>query len=121
MGGDYVSLAERFDISRLTINELKGQGLEGMELINAALAKMGAGPELVMQMANSFEGLSSTAGSFFSNIKQAATEPLFEVVKDQLVDFVQYISGDAKGGVDEFTKSFGENIAESAKDLFATI
>lgn len=121
MGGDFVSLSERFDISRITIRELKAQGLEGIELINAALKQMGAGPELVMGLANSWEGLNSTSQSFFNNMKQAATLPLFEVVKSELMDFVQYIGGDAKGGVDEFTKSFGENIADSAKDLFATI
>ncbi len=121
MGGDYVSLQSRFDISRSVIKELKAQGLEGMELINAALKQMGAGPELVMQMASTWEGLSSTAGSFFDNMKQASTAPLFDVIKGELVDFVQYISGDAKMGVDEFTKAFGENIADSAKDLFGTI
>lgn len=121
MGGDFVSLQSRFDISRNVIKELKAQGKEGLNLVNAALEQMGAGPDLVAKLATSFDGLSSTAGSFFDNLKQTAAKPLFDTLKKELVDFVDFMDGDAGKSADEFARAFGENFNEGVKDVFGAI
>lgn len=121
VGGDYKSVQTRFDISRGLINELKSQGLEGLALVNAALKRIGAGPELVTGLANSFEGLKSTAGSFFDNFKQTLSEPVFNQLKIELQDFVTYIGGPAGDAVTDFGKNLGEHLGTEAAKLFDSI
>lgn len=121
MGGDFVSLQSRFDVSRNLIKEIRSQGKEGLDVVNAALAQMGAGPELVEGLAQSFDGLMGTSMSFFDQVKQTMAEPLFDTLKGELQDFIELLDGGAKEGVLDFAKALGGSFDEGLKDLFGML
>lgn len=56
LGGDYVSLAERFNISKSTIRDLKEAGLEGKTLIDTILQQQGITQQTLIDQGNTMGG-----------------------------------------------------------------
>lgn len=91
VSGDFVSLQDRFGISKNMVKELKDQGLEGLAIVNEALKRMGAGPELVEKMANTFAGRLSTVSAFIDDLKMKLGEGIFGVLSTKLGEVSAWI------------------------------
>lgn len=122
LGGDYQSLIERFNIGRTQVNKLKDQGLSGIALVNKALKQMGAGPELVTKLADTFEGRKSTVISFADELKRIAGEPVFDKLSTSFQGLIDYM--DNGGGKAKFTAiatDIGKELGGAVDSFVATI
>lgn len=85
MTGDFTSIIERFNLSRVTINKLKDEGVPAMEIIQRAMAEMGYDQTLVTGMAETMEGRYSTLLDTLDGFKISLTKPAFDALKNALV------------------------------------
>jgi hypothetical protein len=86
MGGDFLSLMDRFDIPRQTINKLKKQGLPNIEIVRRALKEMGLDADLVAKQAETMEGRWSTLNDTVTNLAATITKPIFDAASEGLGD-----------------------------------
>jgi len=121
VSGDYLSLIERFNISRKMVKDLKAQGKEGMELVQEALKAMGVNTDLISNQANSWTGLQSRASSYFDNLKMELSEPVFEELKAGLQGFAAELSGESGQSVTEFAHSVGETLGKSTREVLENL
>lgn len=84
LGGDWVSITDRFNLPRVRINELKNQGIPAMKVISQALGEMGIDYGLVAAQGQ-------TAAARFDQVKDkltmlagAAMAPIFERLSNGL-------------------------------------
>lgn len=81
MGGDFMSVIERFDLPRDKINKLKAEGVPALEVLQKTLAEMGVDQSLVANMAESMTGRWSTFMDLLDGFKKLMGEPIFEQLK----------------------------------------
>jgi hypothetical protein len=82
--GDYLSLQERQNIPRNLINQLKTEGLQGLDLVEEALRRMGVTWGLVEEQGKTFEGRINTMSSALQELGRVAGQPAFEVLSQRL-------------------------------------
>lgn len=83
--GQYRSVMTRFDLGSPTeFNELRAQGLSGLDAVDAALKKIGADYSLITAMGKTGAGEWSTFTSVIDNFLQRATSPLWDQFGKQL-------------------------------------
>lgn len=78
LGGDFVSAIERFNLSRVTINRLKDEGVPNLEIISQAMKEMGLDADLVSQLANTASGRWSTFKDTIVGLAGIVTQPIFD-------------------------------------------
>jgi hypothetical protein len=115
ISGDFISIQERFNISRGTIKKWKDEGLEGLAVVKAALKELGAGPELVNKMADTFDGRRTAVESFFDELKRTAGVPLFESMSNSMAEFLNEMDGGGKERLETFAKSVGSTVGDVFK------
>jgi hypothetical protein len=121
MGGNLVSLQRRFDIPLKLIKELRKQGMEGLELINALLERLGAGPELVTGLGKSYEGLKSSVGDFWDEVKIQISSPVFEELQAGLSRFVETIRGADGEKVTDWASQLGEKFGGATREMIDSL
>ena len=83
LGGDFQSIIDRFNLSRVTINRLREQGVPALEAVTVAMREVGATREQVEAFGRTFEGRQATITSFFDELRQRLGAGLFERVSDR--------------------------------------
>jgi hypothetical protein len=82
--GDFASVIERFNLSRVYINQLKEEGVPNLEIISRALANAGYDMELVSNMSETFDGRMSTLKDNVQQVATAFATPIFDYFSEQL-------------------------------------
>jgi hypothetical protein len=82
--GDFASAIERFNLSRVYINQLKEEGVPNLEIISRALANAGYDMELVSNMSETFDGRMSTLKDNIQQVATAFATPIFDFFSEQL-------------------------------------
>ncbi len=95
MSGDFGSLIARFDLPRQYINDLKEQGVPNIEIVKKAMLSMGYDADLVSAMAETMAGRWSTFMDSIDNVKIAATKPIFDALKDVLMQLQPWLDANA--------------------------
>lgn len=100
MADQYMSLARLYNIPLRTIQELKDEGLRGLDLVMEALKRMGVGWDIVAAQANTFLGMLTSvkgvAQDFFRLLGQAIFKEFsndLRVARDWLMENREAIMG----------------------------
>lgn len=102
-GGDYVSLAERFNISKTQIRNLKEAGLAGKELVDQILRANGISNKTLGDM------MGTTGGQMASlrNTWDEISVDLFQEVWPKFHEVAKEVMGNIVANKDEIVKSIG--------------
>lgn len=92
VGGDFQSLAERFELSRQSLQRFRDQGLSNLQAVEAELARLGVTSELVERLGRTFEGRRATIVSFFDELRQRLGAGIFDRVADGFGHMVNLIA-----------------------------
>ena len=111
--GDFTSVIERFNLSRVAINALKDEGVPNLEIISRALADAGYDMDLVSNLAETFDGRMSTLKDGVQNVATAFATPIFEAFSDGL--------GAALGGVEMSLPVWEELAKKAGEDTVAWV
>lgn len=84
LGGDFVSIVERFNLPRQRLNQLKAEGVPAMEAVRIAMTEMGLDADLVSGLANTASGRWSTFKDTMVGVASTVTKPLFDVISNSL-------------------------------------
>jgi hypothetical protein len=93
LSGDFVSLQDRFNLPRSTINDLKKQGLAPLDIINQTLASQGFDRSLIDQMATTFQGRLSTFTDALDSIRIEAGKPILASLTAELERWTGVVGG----------------------------
>lgn len=96
LSNDFTSVIERFNLSRDTINRLREQGVPALEAVRQAMAELGLDGDLIANMADTMTGRWSTFMDTLDSIKLKLTTPLFEVLKQGLVEVQAFFDANAE-------------------------
>lgn len=109
--GDFVSLQERFNISKDTIARIKEAGIS-VESFDLILGELGITTGLVTGLAETFQGRLSTFQDSITNLAAALTTPIFEAFKTILMELQPIIDANSEA-IAEFLGSIGRGIGEN--------
>lgn len=112
--GDFISLQERFNISKDTVKGIKEAGVS-VETLSAAFNDLGITTELVSGLAQTFDGRMSTLLDTITKVAGAFTAPIF----DAFSDFI----GDVQVGLDKNIAKLEADarwVGQVAADVFTT-
>lgn len=91
LSGDYVSLIERFNVSRSRINELKAMGLEGQQVVAKILSELGVSEATLDDFGNSFSGMLAQMRSSYEEFASTMAEGAFKEWKPKLQEFLGFL------------------------------
>jgi hypothetical protein len=109
--GDFMSLQERFNISKDTIARMKEAGVS-VETFDLILGELGITTELVTGLAETLQGRWSTFMDSVTTRAAAFTTPIFESVKTILQE-LQPLLDRSSGSIDEFLGKIGGGIGSN--------
>jgi hypothetical protein len=112
--GDFTSVIERFNLSRVTINRLKAEGVPALEAVTRAMQEMGYDSELVSNLANTLTGRWSTLTDTLDGVRKRLGAPLFEVLKTGLVE-VQTFFDNNQESINRWANTIGTAIGRAAQ------
>ena len=92
VSGDFQSIAERFELSRQSIQRFRDQGMSNLQAVEAELQRLGVSSRLVEQLGQTFEGRRSTIVSFFDELRQRLGSGVFERIADAFGHMVNLIA-----------------------------
>lgn len=92
LGGDFVSIVERFNLPRQRLKELKEQGVPALEAIRIAMNEMGLDADLVSGLANTASGRWSTFKDTMVGVASTVTKPIFDLVSSSLGNINNWLS-----------------------------
>lgn len=115
ISGDFVSIQDRFNLPRSMINQMKKEGKEGLDIVEAVLKQIGAGPELVEGLSKSFTGLQNNVMGTFTEIKRVLAEPVFAVLKAGLAEFAGELRGKTGSDLMTWARELGTSLGQNAK------
>lgn len=84
LGGDFVSIVERFNLPRQRLAQLKDEGVPAMEAVRLAMLEMGLDADLVAGMAETWSGRWSTFLDTVDTLKTRLMTPVFDLLKTGL-------------------------------------
>ena len=111
LGGEFVSLIDRFDLDRSVVKRLKDEGKRGAEVVTAALAEMGVTMDLIRAKGETFTGRLSTITAFGVEIRRRLTEGLFGWLSQKLGSIGGMIEREGPG-ILEKVSALGRQIGE---------
>lgn len=117
MTGDFASIIERFNLSRITINQWKEEGLSNFEIVQRAMKEMSLDSDLVAAMAETMAGKWSTFLDTLDNFKIALTKPVFDFLKIVLTDVQGLLDGNAEAG-ENFAATMGTKLAAGLTSVY---
>jgi hypothetical protein len=108
VSGDFQSVAERFELSRASLQRWREQGLSNLQAVEAELNRLGVTAEVVERLGRTFEGRRATIASFFDEISQRLGAGVFQQLSDAFGHMVALIA------------QYGDRLRQVATDLGAT-
>lgn len=133
LAGQTESIAERFNIPRSAINNLREAGVSGLTLVEALVKLRGGSRGLVQDLGQTFTGQLTTAQANLNALAREATKPIFELMREGLQKFNQEMvnSGpawkawarDSGAAVADIIKGLGEllSVANQVGNTLATV
>lgn len=109
LGGDFLSIIERFNLPKQRLKELKDEGVPAIEAIRIAMAELGLDADLVSNMANTAAGRWSTLVDTFTTLASTVTAPIFEGVSKGMGDFQALLDANMPK-LQEFAATLGERV-----------
>lgn len=100
ISGDPVSLSERFNISKAAIREGRAAGLEGKELVDTLLERMGVNDQTLADQANTREAQLSAINNQLSNIGEMFFDALWPELGPYLKDMQSWMKTNGQEVVD---------------------
>ena len=116
LSGDFVSIQDRFNLSRTTINKWKDAGLSNFEIVQKAMADMGMDASLVSNLAGTLTGRWSTFQDTIADVQRILVQPLFDRVSAGLVDAQKFLEANQ-----ETLKQWGITIGNTIGNALDTI
>lgn len=116
LGGDFVSLASRFDIPRSSIKALRDAGLEGKALIDALLKGQGITDETMSGMTGTVGGQMAAMRSLWDQISVEIVESFWPRIQATAQEFLGWIMENKETIVSLLTM-----LTEAAMTLFKWI
>lgn len=113
-GGDYVSLAERFNISKTQIRNLREAGLEGKALVDAVLKLNGVSDKTLGDMAGTMGGQMAAVKNQWDEISLSLIEGFWPKIQETAGEFMSWIS-ENKGQIIEVLTTATELIIGAVK------
>jgi hypothetical protein len=95
MGGDFLSIIDRFDLPRQTIKKLREEGLSNIEVVRGALKELGFDMDLVGGMGQTLEGRWNTLMDALSGFQGQAMESAFNIVSNAVDRFGERVAKNA--------------------------
>lgn len=92
VGGDFLSLVERFNLPKQRLNELKAEGVPALEAVQIAMGELGLDTDLVTNLANTASGRWSTFMDTLTGLAAVATKPIFDVFSGGLAQVNDWIT-----------------------------
>ncbi len=120
LSGDTQSIADRFRISRATIQSFKDAGLSGIELAEALVKAAHGSEELVQTLSTTATGQLSNFRSAMANLGQTATKEFFEVLSKGLKDANSELGTNAAAW-NNWAKSVGHSLGEAGSGFLQFI
>lgn len=114
--GDFTSAIERFNLSRVYINQLKDEGVPALEIISKALVQAGYDADLVANLANTASGRLGVLTDTFTNLAGIATKPFFDTFSSSLGDVNKILSDNAPL-LEQAAAGLGQILAPAAQLL----
>lgn len=112
LGGDYVSLKERFNIGLGEINGLRKAKKEGAELVDAVLKARNIGDEAIAAMGKTATGRLSTIFSFFSESRRLVVEGIFGKMSEMMGTAGDWLATNGTW-IQDVAKGFGMWLVEA--------
>lgn len=127
LGGDFVSIVERFNLPRQRLNELKAQGVPALQAVQIAMKEMGLDADLVSNMANTASGRWSTFKDTMVGVAATVTKPLFDMLSGSLARVNEIITAN-QPLIDAFANTLATGVAtgiqrviELGTSLYSTV
>lgn len=111
MGGDWTSLAERFDLPRQRINALRTQGVPALQIISTVLGEAGASMSLVAARAQTTAGRLNTFQDLIAGIELQAGKPILAALGGELDRFSGIITT-SQPGLDSLATTIGTKLGD---------
>lgn len=119
LGGDFVSLQSRFDISKAAVRDLKGQGLSGKELVDAVIRAQGITDQTLREMAGTRQAQLQGVMNQLTNIGEMFFDAIWPSLEPQLKgmqDWMKANGGEVVAGL----KVIAQATAATAKAVGGT-
>lgn len=116
LGGDFVSIVERFNLPRQRLKELKDQGVPAMEAVQIAMKEMGLDADLVSNMANTASGRWSTFKDTMVGVAATVTKPLFDMLSGSLARVNDTIAAN-QPLIDAFANTLATNVTSAIQTV----
>jgi hypothetical protein len=129
LSGDFTSVIERFNLSRVAINDLRAQGVPALEAVSTALRDMGLDMAVVTGLSQTTTGQISTLTDRFELAALALSKPWFDEFKRGLSSAMGATEGahfDARierwtAASETLAKAFGSVAGETLPALVDTL
>ncbi len=109
LSGDFQSLIDRFEVSRVAIDRWKQEGLTNLQIVQRAIESIGGSAELIERLGRTFEGRISTIKSFGEELRQRLGAGIFDRVNDFLGRMVRLL-GQVGDGIRAWADQTGQAI-----------
>lgn len=110
LGGDFVSIVERFNLPRQRLKQLKEEGVPALEAIRISMLEMGLDADLVSGLANTASGRWSTFKDTMVGVASTVTKPLFDVISNSLGGVNSWLTAN-QPLLDTFAATLAGNVA----------
>jgi hypothetical protein len=117
LSGDFVSIIERFNLSRSTLNRLKAEGVPALEAIEMALEEIGLDADAVTNLAGTMSGRWGKLQDTFDVVRRRAATPLFDLLSTGL-DQVGTLLDNNLETVNAWADAFGRGLATAVGTVF---
>lgn len=120
LGGDFVSIVERFNLPRQRLNQLKKEGVPAIQAVQIAMKEMGLDADLVGNMAVTMSGRWSTFKDTLVGLYATMTEPAFEMFSSGLGDLQKVLDAN-QGSLSALAASIGRGVGSALASLARTV
>lgn len=119
ISGDFTSIIERFNLSRVRLKELKAEGVPALDAIRIHMEELGLSTDLVTGLAETFTGRWSTLKDTLLGFAQVFTSRLFDSGKGALEDLQGLLEANTDK-ITAFAESLGTRLAGAFDWLVTT-
>jgi hypothetical protein len=84
LSGDFQSLIDRFEVSRVAINRWREEGADNLEIVRRAIESVGGSAEAVERLGRTFQSRLTVLQSFGNELRQLVGAGLFDRLNDLL-------------------------------------
>lgn len=112
--GDFTSIADRFNLSRVRLKQLKDEGVPALEAVRQAMQEVGLDMDLVANRAATLRGRWSTLTDTLAGPTLNLTGPLFGEIKQGIIDVQSFLDRN-KNDINGWTTFIGQKVGQGAR------